>query len=35
MFLSQFLHLFAHVAMIAGMVDPTIVSEMPSMGHNM
>lgn len=33
-FVGMFL-IFAHIAMIAGMVDPTIVSDMPSMGHNM
>ncbi|MGJ7920852.1 DUF6803 family protein [Neobacillus sp. LXY-4] len=33
-FVGLFLVL-AHVAMIAGMVDPTIVTEMPNMGHNM
>jgi Kef-type K+ transport system membrane component KefB len=33
-FVGMFL-ITAHVAMIAGMVDPTIVSEMPTMEHNM
>jgi hypothetical protein len=33
-FVGMFL-IFAHVAMIAGMVDPTIISEMPNMEHNM
>jgi hypothetical protein len=31
-FVGMFL-IFAHIAMIAGMVDPTIVSDMPDMGH--
>ncbi|MFS0778328.1 DUF6803 family protein [Neobacillus sp. 3P2-tot-E-2] len=33
-FVGMFL-IFAHIAMIAGMVDPTIVTDMPTMGHNM
>jgi hypothetical protein len=33
-FVGMFL-IFAHIAMIAGMVDPTIVSDMPTMGHDM
>ncbi|MDQ1003379.1 Kef-type K+ transport system membrane component KefB [Neobacillus niacini] len=34
-FLVGMFLIFAHIAMIAGMVDPTIVSNMPTMGHNM
>jgi Kef-type K+ transport system membrane component KefB len=33
-FVGMFL-IFAHIAMIAGMVDPTIVSDMPNMQHHM
>jgi hypothetical protein len=33
-FVGLFL-ILAHIAMIAGMVDPTIVTEMPGMGHDM
>jgi hypothetical protein len=33
-FVGMFL-IFAHIAMIAGMVDPTIISDMPTMGHDM
>lgn len=33
-FVGMFL-IFAHIAMIAGMVDPTILTDMPTMQHNM